>query len=62
MPSYPDASALETGMDVKIRQTDTDDELVGQVGAVRGEAEGPGTLVELKSGPTGVALEIGPEE
>lgn len=51
----PNKAALERGLTVVIEQTDTGDELVGEVGAVlEDESTHPdGVLVKLKSGVTG---------
>ena len=57
----PNKAALEKGLTVVVEQTDTGDELVGEVGAVlENESTHPkGVLVKLKSGVTGRVKRIG---
>lgn len=62
MPEYPQESDLRRGITVEIEQTDTGDELIGEVKEVLGEADGPGAKVELQSGVVGRALRIEPDE
>lgn len=64
MPTHPNKAALERGMTVVIDQTNTDDELVGEIGAVlENDSSHPnGVLVKLKSGATGRVQRIGDPE
>lgn len=57
----PNKAELERGMTVVIDQTNADEELVGEVGAVlEDESTDPnGVLVKLKSGATGRVQRIG---
>jgi uncharacterized protein YwbE len=58
---HPNKAALETGMTVVIEQTETGDELIGEVGAVlKAKSTHPeGVLVKLKSGVVGHVKRIG---
>jgi len=59
-PNYPEPSALETGMTVEIAQSADAEPIVGEVGAVLGEAEPRGARVKLKSGAVGRVRAITP--
>jgi uncharacterized protein YwbE len=58
--TLPNKAALEKGMTVVVEQTDTGDELVGDIGAVlETESTHPdGVLVKLKSGARGRVKQV----
>ena len=53
MPEYPKPHELETGVTVEIEQGEDKEPIVGEVGAVIGEADPTGADVKLKSGARG---------
>lgn len=61
MAQTPNKAALERGMTVVIDQTNADEELVGEIGAVlEDESTHPdGVLVKLQCGVTGRVQRIG---
>jgi hypothetical protein len=61
-PEYPRPTELAKGMTVIVDQGHGKEPIVGEVGAVLGEAEPEGTRVKLKSGATGVVRRIEPSE
>ncbi|GGN16172.1 hypothetical protein [Halarchaeum nitratireducens] len=53
MPEYPKPHELETGMTVEIERGANREPIIGEIGAVIGEADPTGADVKLKSGARG---------